>query len=206
MKRARGFTIIELLTVVAIIAVLLTIVVSAAGGVMKSARLNRAQAMSRALEQGILAYYAQENKWPGAIETKGVNSREAEVSFTPSETDGIFQAVVGHGYGKSGTTRSILVDATALVVAPASKLRKGGEGCYDNHSDRSGKWSPYCGDQGCIGGMDFMTAANRNSKHHIGFENMAFGYQGPVNGKFCRYRVTYYPKTDTISVTYPQSK
>lgn len=183
MRRSRGFTIIELLTVVSIIAVLLTIVISAASGAIKTARLNRAQAMSRALEQAIFAYHAQENKWPGAIETTGVNSREEKVEFSAKETDGIFQAVVGKGYGKSGGTRSVLIDATALFVARSSKL----------HGNGSNKDL----------GMDFLQAANRNSKHHINFNDMAFGYQDPSTGSFRRFRVTYFPKADSVSVSSP---
>ena len=182
----RGFTIIELLTAVAIIAVLLTIVVTASAGAIRSARLNRAQAMSRALEQGINAYYAQNNKWPGAIETRGVNESAETVTFSSQEEDKIFQEVVGAGFGKSSGVKSMLVDASALFVARSSRLGNGGK----RH----------------VGGVDFMMAANRNSKFYINFSDMAFGYQDPEYGNFCRFHVTYFPKTDMVSVTYPMPK
>ena len=62
----KGFTIVELLVVIGVLAVLMTIVVVAASGVQKGGREKRASAMRSALEQAIAAYYAQEGKWPAA--------------------------------------------------------------------------------------------------------------------------------------------
>ena len=59
MKTKRGFTIIELMLVVGILAILITIVVVAASGVQKASREKRAIAMASALEQALGAYYAQ---------------------------------------------------------------------------------------------------------------------------------------------------
>jgi len=198
MKRA--FTIIELLTVISIIAILSTIIVIAASGSIKNARANRRDAMRVALEQAIAAYHAQDpnGEWPGAIETKAQNSEEDVCTFTAGETDEIFRKVVGKGFGKSSGARSMLIDASALFVADASKLGNGGKGCYDNHGNK--KSSNYCGDKGCIGGIDFTRAANRNSKHHIAFSSMAFGYPGPENGKFCRFWIEYNTKSDSVTV------
>jgi len=193
----RGFTIIELLVVIAIISVLTTIVVVAAGGAIKQSRSRRAAAMRTALEQAVATYYAQVGKWPDVIEQKAQTMDEETYTFSATETDRIFQQIVGKAYGKSGT-RSILVDASALFVANASSLRNNHNGCFDNHADR--KASNYCGNQGCIGGRDFQLAANRNSKDYINFSNMAFGYAGPENGKFCRFWITYNAKTDSVTV------
>lgn len=195
----RGFTIIELLVVIAVIAVLMTIVAVAATGSIRSARAKRAAAMATALEQGIAAYYAQEGEWPRNIEQK-LDSMESDTyTFTGPEADGIFQDVVGHAYGKgSGKVKSALVDASALFVARSGSLGNSGQGCFDNHGNR--RSSTYCGDKGCKGGVDFSLAANRNGKDYIPFNQMAFGYQGPENGKFCRFWVTYNARTDAVSV------
>ena len=196
--RRHGFTIIELMTVVGIIAVLATIVVTASAGALRHARARRAEAMRVSLEQAISAYYAQEGKWPAAIESYADSADEEVHTFGASETDRIFQEVVGKGFGKSGT-RSILVDASALFVADAGKLKNGGKGCFDHHGDR--REDNYCGNQGCVNGLDFTLAANRNGKGYINFSSMAFGYPGTTYGKFCRFWVRYNSKTDSVTVT-----
>lgn len=193
----RGFTIVELLVVISIIAILSTIVVIAAGGALKQSRSRRADAMRIALEQAVSAYYAQVGKWPDVIEQKAEAMDEETYTFSPSETDAIFQKVVGKAYGKDGP-RSVLVDASALFVANATKLGNNHRGCSDNHTDR--RKAGYCGDQRCIGGCDFTLAANRNAKNYVNFSNMAFGYAGKENGKFCRYWIEYNSKTDSVRV------
>ena len=198
MKR-RGFTIVELLTVVGIISVLVTIVITAAAGAIRQARTRRADAMCSALQTALTAYYAQEGKWPKVIEDYADRAKEGIHTFSASDTDKIFQEIVGKGFGKASGRRSTLVDASALFVADKGRLQNGGKGCSDNHGNRHK--SNFCGNQHCIAGIDFSLAANRNSKHYINFSNMAFGYQGTVHGKFCRFWVTYNPRTDTVGVS-----
>jgi len=194
----RGFTIIELLVVIAVIGILGAIVTTAALGSLRNSRDKRADMMAMALEQGIAAYYAQNNKWPDVIESV-VNSGDGDVyEFSPSESDEIFYQVVGRGFGKGGK-KSVLVDATALFVANKSKIRNGGKGCFDNH--KNPKAEKYCGNQGCIGGVDFTMAVAKSGKHHIRLADMAYGYQGTQEGKFCRFKVYYNRKTDAVTVT-----
>ena len=174
----KGFTIIELMAVIGILAVLVTIVVSAAGGAIKNARAQRADTMRQALEQAIAAYHAQdpESRWPDTIENRAEEERDV-VEFSNSEADSIFQQVVGKGFGKSGP-KSVLVDASALFVCESSRAH----------------------DKNAVG-IDFPRAANRNSKHCIPFANMAFGYPDRDTGKFRRFKVTYSSKTDSVSVS-----
>lgn len=199
MKARKGFTIVELLVVIGVLAVLMTIIVVAANGVQKAGREKRASAMCSALEQAIAAYYAQEGKWPAAIESKTSSMTDETYTFDASATDEIFREIVGKAYGKGGGARSMLVDSSALFVARTSNLKNGGKGCHDNHSDRTKP--DYCGNQGCVGGVDFSEAVKKGGRNHIPLSQMSFGYAGKEYGRFCRFRITYNGKTDSVTVS-----
>ena len=195
-KVRRAFTIVELLVVIGIIGVLLGIVTTAVTSSVKNARVRRAEAMAKALQQAISAYYAQEGRWPGAIEGKTSSmGNKSKYTFTGKEADGILQEIVRNSVGASASRP--LVDASALFVADSGRLR--GDGCFDNHSDSS--LSSYCGKDKCINGIDFSIAANKSSKTTIPIGQMAFGWQGRQNGKFCRFWITYNSLTDSVAVT-----
>ena len=192
----RAFTIVELLVVIAIIGILLGIVTTAATASVRNGRTRRAEALGRALEQAISAYYAQEGKWPDAIESRTSSmGNRVEYTFSATEADQIFRDVVRKSVGSSVSRP--LVDASALFVANAGRVR--GDGCFDNHSDRN--CTSYCGDQHCVNGVDFSLASKRDSKVHVPLNSMAFGWQGRTNGRFCRYWITYNSQTDSVSVS-----
>lgn len=174
-KRARkGFTIVEMLAVVGVIAVLLTIIVTAVEGSLKAARSKRADVMRRSLEQAIAAYYAQNGKWPDKIEKKvDDNSDEDVFEFRDAEADDIFREVVKND-GKSR-----LIDASALFVCDDATA----------NSDKAH-------------GYEFSEVSGKNAKHRISIDQMAFGYQDPASrtGYFRRFYVTYNRHTDAASV------
>jgi prepilin-type N-terminal cleavage/methylation domain-containing protein len=62
----QGFTIVEVLVVIAVLAILMGIVTTAASSAIKQARDRRASAMKVTLQAGLATYYARENKWPNA--------------------------------------------------------------------------------------------------------------------------------------------
>ena len=62
--KKKGFTIVELLMVVAVLAVLTGIITTAASSAIKPARARRTDAAQATLQNGIAAYYAQHNYWP----------------------------------------------------------------------------------------------------------------------------------------------
>lgn len=199
MKMKKGFTIVELLVVVAIIGVLLGIVSVAAGGAIRNGRMKRADAMCHVMQQAIAAYYAKAGRWPDVIEKKVEqlsNEKDPTYTFTPAEADQIFYEIVHDSVGSSASRP--LLDASALFVAKASNLKNNQEGCYDNHSESSLK--TFCGNQKCVNGVDF-SVASKKGRGHISLKDMAFGYQATNSGKFSRFWVTYNIRTDSVSVS-----
>jgi len=71
----RGFTILELLIVISIMALLATLATGAALKAMANGRKKKVDAMITALETGLSNYRARENKWPfelnGKLENDG---------------------------------------------------------------------------------------------------------------------------------------
>ena len=176
MKNARrGFTIVEMLAVIGVIAVLMTIVVTAAAGSIKSSRSKRADIMRNSLEQGIAAYYAQEGKWPKLIEDVDTSGDDT-FEFKDAKADQIFREVVGKGFGHGGR-KSMLVDASALFVCESSAAN--GNKAH---------------------GYEFSEVTGKNAKHRIDISRMAFGYQDPSTGRFRRFYVVYNCRTDIVTV------
>ena len=96
----KGFTIIELLMVMAILAVLLGIITTAATASIRQSRDRQTQAMKLTLQNGMAAYRVRNDEWPGTLNdwsdkvAQGkvgyLSNNDYEVyTFTASETDGI---------------------------------------------------------------------------------------------------------------------
>ena len=194
----KAFTIVELLVVIAIIGILLGIVSTAATGAVRNGRSKRAQAMCSVLNQAISSYYARRGEWPAAIEKYAKNMGDKEtVTLSPDDTDQVFREIVKKSVGSGATLQ--LIDAHALFVIDASKLKNGGKGCYDNHSEKD--FETYCGNKGCANGQDFSSATRAGGKKKIPVDSMAFGYQGTKSARFCRFWITYNGRTDSVSVS-----
>ena len=108
----KGFTIIELLMVVTIIAVLLGIVTTAAMASIRAARQRNAQAMRAIVQGGIDAYHRQNDKWPGAIETYAEQGEGH--TLDEREYDDVMKELLKESTGAAG--KNPVMDPTGLMV------------------------------------------------------------------------------------------
>lgn len=172
-----GFTIIELLMVVAIISVLATIVTTASVATLRSSREKRTEAMRVSLEAAIATYHAQDSdeKWPDAIESLAGSAKSDVLSESQAQT--VFQTIVKKSIGAIGA-KNPLIDPSGLFVAPSGTADGKGTG---------------------IGFTDALKGGPHRRK--IGVSQMAFGYQGKKSGKFHRFNIIYNAATDSIKVS-----
>ena len=171
MKR-RGFTIVELMAVIAVIAVLVSITTTLVVGAMKRARAQRASVLCDLVKHGLYTYYAQKGEWPWGDKTSvGEDDyywlSEAEVRSA------IFELV------KESKKHNPMMDISGLYVS----TRSGEPGSRDF-------------------GMDFMTAVRGSKRHpeKIPASQLHYGYPESDHGYFRRFVIKYSPVTDQIIV------
>lgn len=185
MKRFnRAFTLVELMMVITIIAILAGVLMSVSLGAIRSARSRRTAAMKMMLSTAISTYYAQEGKWPGQLETLAKEGRSEVLKDDAAQA--VFQEIVKISTGKSGTVNP-LIDPTGLFVA-----RKG-------IKDGKGYGLPYS--EARRGDKDGKRAGGVQMRQAIGVEQMAFGFQGKMTGKFRRFRLIYHAQADSVEVS-----
>lgn len=177
MRSRRAFTIVELLMVIAIIGVLSGIVMSIATGALRSARSRRTETMRVLWESAIATYYAQNSagKWPDEIDALAKDGRSGVLS--ESDAQKVFRKIVKRSVGKDGF--SPLIDPTGLFVARSGI--KDGKGT----------------------GLNYDEARHGDGKRRqaIGPDQMDFGYQGKISGRFHRFNIIYHAQSDSVKVT-----
>lgn len=174
MKRKSGFTIVEMLTVIAILAILMGIVTVGVGGAIKNGRKNRAKAMASALQVAVSSYYSREGKWPGGLETiaKG-NSFTNEVHQLDSgQVDTTLREVLVKS-AKSSTAPYVDVSSLFVAASPTAKT-----------------------------GLDYAEAIKPATKHrkHLSPEQMSVGYADRDSGRFRQFIILYNVKADAVTV------
>ena len=171
MKR-RGFTIVELLAVIGVLAVLITITTNTVIGAMKRARVQRASALCAIVRQGLCTYNAQKGQWPWG--DKEPNAENGFYYLSEGEVrSAVFELV------KEAKNHNPMMDISGLYVSTGS-----GEPKRKNH------------------GMDFMTAVRGSKRHpdKIPASQLNYGYPESDHGYFRRFVIGYEPETDRVIV------
>lgn len=185
MKR-RGFTLIELMAVVAIIGILLGIVMTAAANSIKLSRRNKAATVCKVILQGIETYREQKDEWPGGFESTsggktnqdGVNGRNNpdRLHLDSSQIRSMIREVVE----ETCLRRNPMMDVSGLFVS-----RSAGEAGERDY------------------GLDFQAAVHgtEESPEKMSISEMYFGYPEESNGYFRRVKIVYSRPTDSMEVT-----
>ncbi len=177
MKR-KGFTIIELLMVVAIMATLLGIITTAVFSSLRQARGRRAEAMRQTLQNGIAAYRQLKDEWPEELENLARDpppNSGTVITLNNGQYDKVVQELLKMSVGKSARNR--VMDPVGLLIMGAS------------------------GTDGKSSGVDFRSAAQKNGPYakRMSTSEMTVVYQGG-NGKAYRYRIDYNTEADSVTV------
>lgn len=186
----RGFTILELAVVIAIIGILLGIVTTAAGSSIRQARARKAEALCTCMQAGLATYYAQKDRWPGSI-----GDRIASGSIgSRSNEEGRDNYTDANKYVLDGS------EVRDMVKAILDEAKKG-----NPLMDISGLYvSRDSGEKGRKGyGMDFLEAIHgtRKSSRKMSSSEMYFGYPETDHGYFRRFKIVYSIPTDEMKVS-----
>jgi len=205
-KRA-AFTIVELLVVIAILSILAGAITMGVNGMFYKSRRSNAIALRNMLQSGLETYYARKGEWPNPIRSKVNNGNDDVIKLSADEADECFREIVKVSTGPNAAP---VMDPSGLFVARGIDQY----GCSDVHrswdyavkigalTDREVQKSPSphkCSGK-CARGHDFREVTKKGSKNKISLSQMNFGYVGPNHGRFCRFRLYYYPKADTVKV------
>jgi len=203
----KGFTIVELLMVVGIIAVLMGLVTTAASGSIRASRIRKAESLCKLVEAGFSNYYAQYDRWPGAIGNKiasgsiGTRSNNEgtdgssdteEYVLSTSEMEDCIRAMIDET--KKGNP---VMDISGLFVCNKNHdIEPTAETC----SCVAGNHKKYLAKR--ASGLDFMSAIHgtKQSPQKMSTQSMHFGYPHPDSGRIMPFRVIYSIPTDSFTV------
>ena len=191
MIKRKGFTIVELLMVIGIIAVLMGIITTAASTSIKSSRARRADALCTLVQAGLATYYEQKGEWPVTISTTGQqedgkgNSKDPDsIVLTGAQVRQCVKALIDEA-----KQNNPMMDISGLFVS-RSQGELNGTGEKGSQAVRLGY------------GMNFMDAirGTKQSRKKMKTSEMYFGYPAPNTARFRRFKMVYSIPTDSLSV------
>ena len=196
-RKKRGFTIVEMLMVIAVLAVLVGIVSTAATSVIRKSRARKNEALRAALQTGIATYCQQEGFWPpgksGKIQTWADDGLDAKyrskgehvATLEDQDYDALMSHIVTRCLNASGNP---VMDVSAFTaVRKAATSAKGDDGLPKCHGEDVKSW------------VAKLKASNaRGSTPQPG--EMTFGYSSPEKGYFRRFVIKYNSEADNVTV------
>ena len=180
-----GFTIVELMMVVAIIGILLGVVTTAASSSVRQARQRKSEACCAIVEQAFATYYAQKGYWPTfkngityEPESKSDGGKEDYCIIPNSKVADMIRELIREA--RSGNP---LMDISGLYVSS--------NGSDPRYLD--GGWRPAQG----AAGYDFIEAVKGTKQHKkkMSLSEMYFGYPHK-DGGFMPFKVRYAIQSD----------
>ena len=202
-EKKRGFTIVEMLMVIAVLAVLTGIVATAASSVIHKARVRKNEALRAALQTGIATFYQQEGYWPpkkgGRLQqwaSDGLDSSargrkwsngENIACLEADEYDELMRELVVRCLNASGNPIMDVSGYTATLQSAAKSTDKDeNPKCY---------------------GQDVRTwVAKQRASDTRGStpksNQMTFGYSNSAKGYFRRFIISYNADSDSVTVDY----
>lgn len=178
----KGFTIVELMMVIGIIAVLMGIITTAASTSIKSSRARKADVLCTLVQTGLATYYEQKGEWPVSISATGNQADGAGNNKNPDSIELSAEQVrtCVKKLVDEAKQNNPMMDISGLFVSRSQGERNSGAAL----------------------GLDFMQAirGTKQSQKKMKTAEMYFGYPESRNGWFRRFRMVYSVPSDSISV------
>lgn len=193
-KRAkRGFTIVEMLMVIAVLAVLVGIVATAATSVIHKARMRKNEALRAALQTGIATFYQQDGYWPpdksGQLQRwadDGLDTRGQTVaSLDDGDYDALMSEIVTRCLTASGRP---VMDVAGFTTTKRSDANKTRNGLPMGYGEEVRSW------------VAKVKASNASVSVPRDPKEMAFGYSHSSKGNFRRFVIRYNAESDNVTV------
>ncbi len=184
----KGFTIVELLMAIGIVAILLGLITTAASQSVKSSRTSRADALCTMVQAGLATYYAQKAEWPQPLGGKVKSG-----SLSQSNDEGVNDSTDPDKYVLSASEVRSMVKALVDETKDGNPLMDISALFVSRDPGESG---------GKGNGLDFMSAikGTKYSKRKMTTSEMYFGYPDPGSGRFRRFKMVYSIAADQLTV------
>ena len=120
--RSHGFTLVELLVVVAVIGILVTLVTGAAQRALGLARARNVEVSRQVLETALLRYRTDYNEWPDDLEHGNASSDEKTYTYSGTANKYVLSPL---RYISQANSRKIrYIDETAFLTEDGSGFKK----------------------------------------------------------------------------------